>query len=201
MIHTYSLIHDDLPCMDDDDFRRGKPSCHKQFGEAIAVLAGDGLLNLAIETLLGGDYSKNYFNAIKFVFECSGVCGMIGGQAIDILPQKTNDFETLDFLTENKTAKLIMACIGATAIYCSATDEQMSDLLAFAENFGKAFQVADDLLDADIDQNLSYTNLLGREGATNQLKQYNQLALDGILKFKNCEFFVQLCNFNLMRNH
>ena len=201
MIHTYSLIHDDLPCMDDDDFRRGKPSCHKKYGEAIAVLAGDGLLNLAMETLLCGKYSQNYFKAIKFVFDCSGIFGMIGGQAIDILPQKTNDFETLDFLTENKTAKLIMACIGSTAIYCNATDEQKDNLLVFAENFGKAFQVADDLLDADIDQNLSYTNLLGRDGAKSQLQQYSQTAIDCISKFSNSQFFQQLCNFNLTRDH
>lgn len=201
MIHTYSLIHDDLPCMDDDDFRRGKPSCHKKYGEDIAVLAGDGLLNLAMETLLGGKCSQNYFEAIKFIFECSGICGMIGGQAIDILPQKTNDFETLDFLTENKTAKLIMACVVSTAIYCGATNEQKEDLTLFAETFGKAFQVADDLLDAEIDQNLSYTNLLGIEGAKQQLQQYTQTALNSIAKFKNNYFFEQLCTFNLTRDH
>ena len=161
MIHTYSLIHDDLPCMDDDDFRRGKPSCHKQFGEAIAVLAGDGLLNLAMENLLGGEYSENYFKAIKFIFESSGITGMIGGQAIDISDTKTKDFETLDFLTENKTAKLIMACVGSVAIYCGASKKQIDDLICYAENFGKAFQAVDDLLDSNDDE-FSYVKLLGR---------------------------------------
>ena len=126
---------------------------------------------------------------------------MIGGQAVDICSQKTSDFETLDFLTENKTAKLIMACIGSVAIYCNASDDQKENLVAFAENFGKAFQVADDLLDSEIDQNLSYTNLLGIDGAKEQLNQYTNLALQSISHFKNNEFFVQLCNFNLLRDH
>ena len=201
MIHTYSLVHDDLPCMDDDDFRRGKPSCHKKFGEANAVLAGDALLNLACETLLDGEYSQSYFRAIKYIFDCSGICGIIGGQAVDICPDKQKDFETLDFLTENKTAKLIFACTVATAIYCGATTEQQENLAVFAENFGKAFQVADDLLDADIDQNLSYTNLLGVDGAKKQLNEYTQTAIDSIKRFKNADFFVELCKFNLTRNH
>lgn len=204
MIHTYSLIHDDLPCMDNDDFRRGKPSCHKQFGEDIAVLAGDGLLNLAAETLLGGSYSQNYFDAIKFVFSCSGICGMIGGQAIDVSKNKTNDIETLEFLTENKTAKLIMACTCATAIYCGASKQQKESLYEFSKNFGIAFQIADDLLDAESDENLSFTNLLGIDGAKKQLKKYTNLALD---ELKSCfeqeklAFFEQLLDFNLKRNH
>ena len=204
MIHTYSLVHDDLPCMDNDDFRRGKPSCHKQFGEDIAVLAGDGLLNLAAETLLGGSYSQNYFDAIKFVFSCSGICGMIGGQAIDVSKNKTNDIETLEFLTENKTAKLIMACTCATAIYCGASKQQKESLYEFSKNFGIAFQIADDLLDAESDENLSFTNLLGIDGAKKQLKKYTNLALDELKSFFEQEklaFFEQLLDFNLKRNH
>ena len=204
MIHTYSLVHDDLPCMDNDDFRRGKPSCHKQFGEDIAVLAGDGLLNLASETLLGGVCSQNYFDAIKFVFECSGICGMIGGQAIDISKTKTNDFETLEFLTENKTAKLIMACVCATATYCGASKNQKECLCEFAKNFGIAFQIADDLLDAECDENLSFTNLLGIDGAKEQLQKYTNQALNELnscFKKEKLSFFEQLLDFNLKRNH
>jgi len=204
MIHTYSLIHDDLPCMDNDDFRRGKPSCHKQFGEDIAVLAGDGLLNLAAETLLGGNYSQNYFDAIKFVFDCSGICGMIGGQAIDISQNKTNDFETVEFLTENKTAKLIMACTCATAIYCGANKSQKESLCDFSKNFGIAFQIADDLLDAETDKNLSFTNLFGIDGAKEQLEKYTNFALNELnscFEKEKLAFFEQLLDFNMKRNH
>jgi len=199
MIHTYSLIHDDLPCMDDDDFRRGKPSCHKKYGEAIAVLAGDGLLNLAAETLLQGNYSQNYFNAIRFVFECAGICGMIGGQAIDISDTKSTDFETLDFLTENKTAKLIMACVGSVAIYCGATQSQIENLLSFAENFGKAFQAADDILDETDDSSLSYVKLLGKDKTLELITKLNESAIESISCFEKNQFFIELCKFNLSR--
>ena len=204
MIHTYSLIHDDLPCMDNDDFRRGKPSCHKQFGGDIAVLAGDGLLNLASETLLGGVCSQNYFDSIKLVFECSGICGMIGGQAIDISKTKTNDFETLEFLTENKTAKLVMACVCSTAIYCGASKKQKESLCEFAKNFGIAFQIADDLLDAESDKNLSFSNLLGIDGAKDQLQKYTNQALNELnycFAKEKLSFFEQLLDYNLKRNH
>ncbi|MBE5748217.1 MAG: polyprenyl synthetase family protein [Clostridiales bacterium] len=204
MIHTYSLVHDDLPSMDNDDFRRGKPSCHKQFGEDVAVLAGDGLLNLAAETLLGGVCSQNYFDAIKFVFNCSGIFGMIGGQAIDISKNKINDFETLEFLTENKTAKLIVACVCATAIYCNADKKQKESLCEFAKNFGIAFQIADDLLDSESDENLSFTNLLGIDGAKKELKKYTNLALSALndcFEKEKLAFFEQLLDFNMKRNH
>lgn len=199
MIHTYSLIHDDLPCMDDDDFRRGKPSCHKQFDVATAVLAGDGLLNLAAEILLGGNYSQSYFNAIKFIFDCTGINGMIGGQAVDIDKNKVVDFETLDFLTENKTSKLIMACVGAVCIYCNGSNKQFEALQLFAENFGKAFQAVDDLMDDEVDGSLSYTKLLGVEETKSKIAEYNLLALESINIFENAEFFIELCKFNALR--
>ncbi len=199
MIHTYSLIHDDLPCMDDDDFRRGQPSCHKKFNEAVAVLAGDGLLNLAAEILLDGKYSQEYFNAIKFIFNCSGIGGMIGGQAVDIDENKVNDFETLDFLTENKTSKLISACVGAVCIYCNGSINQFEALQTFAENFGKAFQAADDLIDSDLDKNLSYTNLLGKEETKAKIEEYNFIAIESVKIFEHSEFFTELCKYNISR--
>lgn len=97
LIHNYSLIHDDLPCMDDDDFRRGKPSCHKVFGEGTAVLAGDGLLNLAAEVLCGGLCGEKYFKAMGRLFSRTGFNGMIGGQSCDIDEKKQNDESTLLF--------------------------------------------------------------------------------------------------------
>lgn len=199
MIHTYSLIHDDLPCMDNDDMRRGKPSCHKAFGETAAVLAGDGLLNLAFETLLGGDHSEQYFKAISFIASCSGVFGMIGGQAVDVFSQKVCDEETLDFLTENKTSKLIMACVGSACIYCGGSSDKLDALLTFAENFGKAFQAADDLLDEEEDENLNFIKIFGRDGTEKRIEELNKAAKKAMTVFDNAEFFNELCDYNAAR--
>lgn len=201
MIHTYSLIHDDLPCMDDDDFRRGMPSCHKKFGEAVAVLAGDGLLNFAAEVLLGGVCSENYFKAIGYIFECSGIFGMVGGQAIDISDKKPNDLETLDFLTENKTSKLMMAAMVATGIYCGGSAAQLDALATFAENFGKAFQASDDLLDCNDDDKVSYVKFLGKHDTKVKIAEYNDAAKDSLKIFGSADFFEELCDFNASRQY
>ena len=114
MIHTYSLIHDDLPEMDNDDFRRGKPSNHKKFGQANAVLAGDGLLNTAFSVLFGECYKgRDYVSAAKLICDCAGIYGMIAGQSADILHEHDANptVETLDYIYDNKTAKLITAAI------------------------------------------------------------------------------------------
>ena len=199
MIHTYSLIHDDLPCMDDDDFRRGQPSCHKKFGEDNAVLAGDALLNCAAELLLEGKYSLNYINAVRFVFSCSGIFGMIGGQAIDVSKTKNLDYETLDFLTENKTSKLIMACVGAVCLYFDVSAFKFDCFISFAEKFGKAFQIADDMLDEKTDENLNYVSLLGIDDAADILKQLSDEAKNLIKPYDSDGFFKSLCDFNLLR--
>lgn len=200
MIHTYSLIHDDLPCMDDDDFRRGKPSCHKKFGEANAVLAGDALLNLAAETLLDGDFSAEYFRAVAFVFRCSGIYGMVGGQAVDIAAETPRDFETLDYLTENKTAKLMMASVGAACICCGGSGEEFNALVKFAENFGKAFQAADDLLDSAQGDGISYVKILGVHDTKARIAEYNILAGQCVKIFgEKATFFRELCSFNSSR--
>ena len=112
LIHTYSLIHDDLPAMDNDDYRRGKLSSHKQFGEAMAILTGDGLLNLAIECCFSSNkISKNEFFAIKTLFKCAGVFGMIKGQVLDLEGEKKEEYSAGDYIdiSSNKTAKLINA--------------------------------------------------------------------------------------------
>lgn len=155
MIHTYSLIHDDLPCMDNDEFRRGKPSCHKKYNPAVAVLAGDGLLNGAYEVLMQGDYSLSYFRAIAYIAKMCGFNGMIKGQSLDI-----TEFEDKIEIFKLKTSRLFCASIVAPAIYCDANDSLIENLSAFATNFGIAFQLADDL---DDEESSDVNNMLLRQ--------------------------------------
>ncbi|MBQ2156277.1 MAG: polyprenyl synthetase family protein, partial [Clostridiales bacterium] len=156
MLHTYSLIHDDLPALDNDDLRRGKPTCHKAFGEGIAVLAGDLLLNKAMERLfLMCEKHPGYTYAASAMAENSGISGMLGGQSIDIASEDKEI--SLDLLTElqrKKTGAFIEAAV-VTPYYLSklmkrsdsAKDETASDLRKLAEHIGLAFQIKDDILD------------------------------------------------------
>ena len=156
MIHTYSLIHDDLPCMDNDDLRRGKPSCHIKFGEDIALLAGDGLQSLAFETMtkLDTDYDK-IVRSIACLSECCGINGMVGGQVIDLESEnKQISFDTLVLLQRLKTGKLIEAAVKIGCIIGGADDEKIKSCVAYAENIGLAFQIRDDILDVIGDQTL-----------------------------------------------
>lgn len=155
MIHTYSLIHDDLPCMDDDDLRRGKPSCHKQFGENYALLAGDGLLTLAFETLTQAKdvAPQDIVRAVRILAELAGVNGMIGGQVIDLLSEeKQVDYDTLHCIDRLKTGALIKSAAILGCIAAGVRDETiLSAAKAYAENIGFAFQVVDDILDVTSD--------------------------------------------------
>lgn len=147
-IHTYSLIHDDLPSMDNDDFRRGKPSNHKVFGEGIAILAGDGLLNSAVELALNSIDGENTLNAVKYLIQCSGTNGMINGQAYDLyyedkeIPDKQN---VLHVMQLNKTGKLLTAPL-VMASYI-AGEKHLNELMQIGELTGRLFQFSDDLLD------------------------------------------------------
>lgn len=151
MIHTYSLIHDDLPCMDDDDFRRGKPSCHKKFGEEYALLAGDGLLNLAFEIIFGkfGDINTELsLKCGKILSSASGVDGMIGGQAIDLLSEdKEISLETLKKLQDLKTGAMIIASCKIGAVLGAGNESDIKNAIKFGEKIGLCFQVVDDILD------------------------------------------------------
>lgn len=150
MIHTYSLIHDDLPCMDNDDLRRGFPTNHKVFGEAIAVLAGDALLNEGLNLLINNSIEKSgeYLAAAKIISEAAGAEGMIGGQLVDILSEgKEISIEQLNYMHKKKTGALISASILAGAILAKAPDEDMKILKEYSEKLGLAFQVKDDILD------------------------------------------------------
>lgn len=150
LIHTYSLIHDDLPEMDNDDFRRGKPSNHKMFGSGNAVLAGDGLLNTAYSVLFGECFNGfEYVSAAKYICDCAGIYGMIAGQSADLLHENDSavDEEILNFIYDKKTAKLIEAAVVVPAILCGG--KYFSELKAFGKNLGNLFQLTDDLLDVE----------------------------------------------------
>ena len=152
MIHTYSLIHDDLPCMDDDDMRRGKPTNHKVFGETIALLAGDSLLTGAFEAAASNRAvsAETAMKAVAYLSGCAGRYGMVGGQIMDLEGEKkTLTLEQLLKLHSMKTGALISAAsvLGALAAGVSLTDPRMQDVVTYAENIGLAFQIVDDILD------------------------------------------------------
>ncbi len=150
MIHTYSLIHDDLPAMDNDDYRRGKLSNHKKYGQATAILAGDGLLNKAFETGLEAAMNSNSMNALKalkIIADSSGSEGMIGGQLIDMDGNKIKTIEDLKYMYSLKTGAIIKSSLIAGAALAGASDEEMELLGSYAEKIGLAFQIEDDILD------------------------------------------------------
>ena len=157
MIHTYSLIHDDLPGMDDDDYRRGRPTNHKVYGVGHAILAGDGLLNFAYESLLKNamDYSENlagHVQAAKAIANRAGVCGMIAGQSLDLSSEHMEpDTERLQYIHTHKTADLLTAPLMAAAYIAGASEEQLDALRRFGYCLGIAFQIDDDLLDVEGD--------------------------------------------------
>ena len=150
MIHTYSLIHDDLPCMDNDDLRRGKPTNHKVFGENIAVLAGDNLLNEAMITMM--DYAlKNGGNSLKSAYEiatAAGAEGMIGGQVVDVMSEgKSISKDELEYMHAKKTGALIRAAVVSGAILADAPEMDIKLLREYGEKLGLVFQIKDDILD------------------------------------------------------
>jgi geranylgeranyl diphosphate synthase type II len=158
MIHTYSLIHDDLPAMDDDDLRRGRPTNHKVYGEANAILAGDALLTEAFRLLAdpraGGACDPAVrLRVIEVIARCAGSQGMVGGQVVDMASEgKTIDFATLQYIHTRKTGALFLASIQAGAWLGGGRDEQLAALTRYGETAGLAFQIADDILDIVGDQ-------------------------------------------------
>jgi geranylgeranyl diphosphate synthase type II len=153
LIHTYSLIHDDLPAMDDDDLRRGRPTCHKAYGEAVAILAGDGLLTMAFEVLSDPRRTKaiparTLVPMIREIAVASGVFGMVGGQVVDIQSENREiDFPTLEYIHTHKTGALIRASVRIGAFYAKAGKRQFEALTRYGEMVGLAFQIVDDILD------------------------------------------------------
>lgn len=183
-IHTYSLIHDDLPALDNDDFRRGKPTCHKVFGEAIAILAGDALLTLAFQTLAFVPVEpQRRLNILATIAQAAGTDrGMIGGQVADLdAEKKAPDVGTLEYIHRSKTAALIRASIVAGGIAGGATNEDVERLKCFGENIGWAFQVVDDILDVE-----ESSAVLGKTAGKDQVQQKATYpALYGILQSRD----------------
>lgn len=199
MIHTYSLIHDDLPCMDNDDFRRGKPSCHKKFGEATALLAGDGLLTLAFSVASGANLpAESKIKAVKLLADCAGHLGMIGGQTMDLQHEgKSITLEQLRKTDALKTGRLIYAACILGCIAADADEEKIKAATVYAECIGLAFQIVDDLLDitstaeelgkpigSDAENNKStYPALLGIERSREYVDELTKQAVEAIVCF------------------
>lgn len=221
MIHTYSLIHDDLPALDNDDLRRGKPTNHKVFGEAMAVLAGDALLNYAFEVMLSNSINKEnpqkYLKAINEIAKSVGIYGMIGGQVVDVESEdKSISKEKLDFIHLNKTAAIIIGCMRAGAIIGNADEEQLEKITKYGKNIGLSFQIVDDILDiigdeaklgkhvgSDIENNKStYPSLLGLEKSKEIAKQLIYEAKDSIKDLsQNHSFLDGLANYIIDREY
>lgn len=197
MIHTYSLIHDDLPAMDDDDFRRGKLTNHKVYGEAMAILSGDGLLNLAFETMLKytldnsiavEDYIRNT-RAMSEIARYSGIYGMIGGQTLDLISNDISiDDKKLMCMYENKTAALIQASLVSGAILGGADDEEIENMREFGLKLGLAYQIKDDILDEKEDKEinkLTYATYKGIEVAKSEVEKLSEESIRLLSKYKD----------------
>lgn len=193
LIHTYSLIHDDLPAMDDDDIRRGKPTNHKVYSEAIAILAGDGLLNMATEVISRElenytdiDDVKKAIKALKYIFTASGVHGMIGGQVIDMVYTENMNQDICEAMYKLKTAALIKASVVSAALLAGANDDVIATLEEYSNCIGIAYQMRDDVLDKDKDlQNdtntmLKYKSVDEINERIEELTQRAQAQLDSL---------------------
>jgi len=171
LIHIYSLVHDDLPSMDDDDYRRGKPACHKKFGEANAILAGDALLTLAFNIIAGGFDPKTGMEVIKELSEAAGMRGMVSGQVMDLRHRsKMNEKDVLNRVNFLKTAKLFEAAAKIGAITALAGKKEIAAAAHYGASLGMAFQIADDIAD-----NEGYSKIVGpakaREDAESLIKK------------------------------
>jgi geranylgeranyl diphosphate synthase type II len=154
-IHTYSLIHDDLPSIDNDDFRRGKPSCHRKFGEDIAILTGDALLTEAFNIILKYQIADERLKikVLREITDASGAFGMVAGQVADVYyTGKKIDKNKLEYIHRNKTGKLITASVRCGAILCGADESYLGKFTEYSENIGLAFQIIDDILDVTSDK-------------------------------------------------
>jgi len=203
LIHAYSLIHDDLPAMDNSDFRRGKPSCHKAFGEAIALLTGDALLTLAFQVMADPALCKNHsplsiVKAIHVVAQAAGLQGMVGGQTVDIETQgKSFDLPLLEYIHTHKTGALILSAIKSGAILGGAQEDALEALTKYGKMIGLAFQITDDILDVigskkDLgkttgsDEMLgkaTYPNLLGLKESQKRVQELTQHAEEALSQF------------------
>lgn len=217
-IHTYSLIHDDLPAMDNDDYRRGKLTNHKVFGEDLAILAGDALLTMAFE-IIATDRDIDDQTKVKLITElsiASGAEGMVGGQVIDMQSEnKAIDMTTLKKMHAAKTGALFCAAIRMGAILAGANDKQLADLTQYARQFGLAFQITDDILDVTGDEatigkpvgsdeknhKSTYVTLGSLESAKKLAKEAVDRAKEALNEFDdNADFLRSLVDYLITRN-
>lgn len=224
-IHTYSLIHDDLPCMDDDDLRRGLPTNHKVYGEAMAVLAGDGLLNTAFEAMNrdmifyfdNADALKKRVKASYEIGKGAGCRGMVAGQVADMEAEdKSSSKEMLDYIHLTKTSALIVAAVRAGAYLGNADSEKLNNLTVFAENLGLAFQIRDDILDVEgqeeemgkkagmdsVKKKATYPAIHGLEASRERLEKLTQTAIGALEQYyDNAEVFTKLAELLAVRGN
>ena len=212
MIHTYSLVHDDLPAMDNDEYRRGKKTTHAKFGENLGILAGDGLLNLAYEVMsravLNAERPYRAAKAMAVIAEKSGVYGMVGGQTVDVINDgKKMDLDTIMYIHNLKTAALIEASMMAGAVLGGADEKQVKIIERIAKNIGIAFQIQDDILDVtsttevlgkpvhsdEKNQKVTYVSICGIEQSGKNVEQYSREAIALLDELnKNNDFLRQL---------
>ncbi len=222
LIHSYSLVHDDMPCIDNDEYRRGRKTTHAVYGEATALLAGDGLLNFAYETAALGikesDDIKKAARAFEILSNKAGIKGMVGGQAVDVRAEKENkkiSGEELLFIHENKTAALIEASMMIGGVLSGASDEDVLKLEEAASKIGIAFQIRDDILDVEgsfeelgkpigSDESsgkATYVSLFGLEKAKEDVEKYSEDALNILSSFEHKnEFLIMLVESLILRN-
>lgn len=210
MIHTYSLIHDDLPCMDDDNMRRGKPSCHIKFGEEYALLAGDGLLTYAFEVIASAKLSADKIvKAVKCLSGNSGFNGMIGGQVVDLRSEgKQIEYDRLQTMHSLKTGALIRCAVELGCICADADAEKTEKLISYADKLGLAFQIVDDILDVIGDEKelgkpigsdsecnkTTYVTLFGLEKAKEMAEAITAEAKTSVKAFENNDFLMTLAD-------
>ena len=219
MIHTYSLIHDDLPAMDDAEFRRGKLSNHKVYGEGMAILAGDGLLHYAFEVMVAAslqhdaEKSRSFLRAMNEIAFNAGTGGMLLGQSIDIQTDQSVDVDLLKFIYSKKTASMFIGPMKAGAIISGAGDAEVDSISAFALNLGMAFQIVDDILDEtgsfeevgknpgnDMGNNkVTISSILGIDEAYSLAKEYISEAKKALSIFEERGFLVDLCDYIINR--
>lgn len=202
-IHTYSLIHDDLPCMDNDDLRRGLPTNHKVFGEDIALLAGDSLISEAFK-IISEDNSisaTTRVNLIQLLAEKIGPAGMVGGQVLDMQAKSHLQIEELKHLHILKTGNLIQAAALGSGLILELATEQLKLLGEFALHLGLSFQIKDDLLDFKTEKTdfKNYVQVLGHDIAESELAMHSAAASDALSGFDNHDVLKDLIHFNLTR--
>ncbi len=215
MIHTYSLIHDDLPCMDNDDFRRGKPTNHRVYGEALAVLAGDGLLTHAFHRLtmaeLPGD---RILQAVALLSDCAGEDGMVGGQVLDMAAEEREcTVDEVRAIQSRKTGALISAACQLGVIAAGGTPEQLAAARAYAESLGLAFQIRDDILDVVGDAQMlgkatgvdgsknTFVRIYGVDTCRTMVRNETERAIAALQPFAHPDFLIDLARELVERDH